>query len=450
RPLYSSNEIMVQRFFQEAKAATAIAHPSIIEVYDFGFHTDGRAYLIMEFLHGQDLGDRLRQRTRLSEREAVTVLRSIASALAAAHSKGIIHRDLKPDNIFLISDADLDAGERAKVLDFGVAKLGDNLPGEPRKTQTGALMGTPLYMAPEQARAASAIDARADLYSLGCILYQMLLGRPPFAGEGAGEIIAMQMFGEAEPLAAQLQSITPQLDAIVMRLLQKAPEDRYPNAAALIEACGALPSLPAELAPLRSDAVVRRPSLVLAQATAPHRQHDTAPTEVIAPRSSQPRSAARNIALMLGGVAMLGAGTVWWMHRSQPAKLVAAGSAAPVAPSAPPAPAQDAAPAAVQAVSPKGTLRWLGRPRDAQISIDQHPVGRADDGSVAIELDGRAHNVKITAPGYRSHSLTVEFGQDQAIDVQLEKLGNKPTSSNHVHVPQGATTANGSPVETGI
>ena len=147
---------------------------------------------------------------------------------------------------------------------------------------------------------------------------------------------------------------------------------------------------------------------------------------------------------------MLGAGTVWWMHRSQPAKLVAAGSAAPVAPSAPPAPAQDAAPAAVQAVSPKGTLRWLGRPRDAQISIDQHPVGRADDGSVAIELDGRAHNVKITAPGYRSHSLTVEFGQDQAIDVQLEKLGNKPTSSNHVHVPQGATTANGSPVETGI
>ncbi|MEO7094841.1 MAG: serine/threonine-protein kinase, partial [Polyangiales bacterium] len=235
RPELSSNDVLVQRFVNEAKAATAIRHPGIIEVYDFGYTEDGRAYLVMEFLDGEPLGTRLQRRGRLTELEAAAIARGIASALKAAHAKGIIHRDLKPDNVFLVPDPD-GTGDRVKVLDFGVAKLADAAPTNVRHTQTGALMGTPLYMAPEQARAAGTIDERADLYSLGCMLYEMLVGKPPFVADGAGEIIAMQLFGQVQPPTERLASLTPEMNAIVMQLLEKEPHDRFQNAAAVQQA----------------------------------------------------------------------------------------------------------------------------------------------------------------------------------------------------------------------
>ncbi len=235
RPELSSNDVLVQRFFNEAKAATAIRHPGIIEVYDFGYTEDGRAYLVMEFLDGEPIATRLQRRGRLTELEAAAIARGIASALKAAHAMGIIHRDLKPDNVFLVPDPD-GTGDRVKVLDFGVAKLADPSPTNVRHTQTGALMGTPLYMAPEQARAAGTIDERADLYSLGCMLYEMLVGKPPFVAEGAGEIIAMQLFGQVQPPTERLASLTPEMNGIVMRLLEKDPHDRFQNATAVQQA----------------------------------------------------------------------------------------------------------------------------------------------------------------------------------------------------------------------
>jgi eukaryotic-like serine/threonine-protein kinase len=236
RPELSGDPELVTRFVNEAKAASAINHPSIIDVHDFGYTDDGQAYLVMELLDGESLAQRLARRGRLPASEAVKITRSIASALSAAHAKGIIHRDLKPDNVFLISDPDL--GERAKVLDFGVAKLVDAA-NQTQYTQTGALMGTPLYMAPEQARAASAIDERADLYSLGCILYELLTGKPPFRGEGAGEIITMHMFEAPEPPSAHALGIAPALEQVVMRLLEKAPDDRFATAAETSDALDA-------------------------------------------------------------------------------------------------------------------------------------------------------------------------------------------------------------------
>jgi len=220
---------LVQRFFNEAKAATAIRHPGIVEVYDFGYADDGRAYLVMEFLEGEPLGARLARRGRLPEPEAAHIARGIAGALRAAHGKGIFHRDLKPDNVFLVPDPD-GAGDRVKVLDFGVAKLADATPEGMKFTRTGALMGTPLYMAPEQARAAATIDHRADLYSLGCILYELLVGEPPFVAEGAGEIIALQMFGTVEPPRQRVAELTAGIETIVMRLLEKEPDARYASA----------------------------------------------------------------------------------------------------------------------------------------------------------------------------------------------------------------------------
>ena len=262
RPELSSNDVLVQRFFNEAKAATAIRHPGIIEVYDFGYTEDGRAYLVMEFLDGEPLGTRIQRRGRLTEVEAASIARGIASALKAAHAKGIIHRDLKPDNVFLVPDPD-GTGDRVKVLDFGVAKLADPAPSNVRHTQTGALMGTPLYMAPEQARAAGTIDGRADLYSLGCIIYEMLVGKPPFVADGAGEIIAMQLFGQVQPPAERLASLTPAMNAIVMQLLEKEPHDRFQNAAAVQQA---LASVSAKLSTRLSaeiNAADSRPQMIL-------------------------------------------------------------------------------------------------------------------------------------------------------------------------------------------
>ena len=229
RPELSSNDVLVERFFNEAKAATAIRHPGIVEVYDFGYTDDGRAYIVMEFLDGETLKDRAVRRGRLTEVEAASIARGIASALKAAHAKGIVHRDLKPDNVFLVPDPD-GSGDRVKVLDFGVAKLSETSPTNPRHTQTGVLMGTPLYMAPEQARAAGLIDHRADLYSLGCILYELLVGQPPFLAEGAGEIIAMQLFTEPQR-PSERAAVSPEMEATVMRLLEKEPHDRFQSAA---------------------------------------------------------------------------------------------------------------------------------------------------------------------------------------------------------------------------
>jgi len=237
RPELTANEELVTRFFNEARAATAIRHPGIIEVYDFGYTPDGVAYLVMELLEGKSLDQALEHVGRFTELEAAAIARDIASALKAAHAKGIIHRDLKPDNVFLVPDLDgPTGGTRAKVLDFGIAKLADTS----GHTQTGALMGTPLYMAPEQARAAGTIDHRADLYSLGCILYELLVGEPPFVAEGIGEVIALQMFAQPEPPSARQVEITPEMEQLVLRLLAKEPHERYQSAAEVISALAAV------------------------------------------------------------------------------------------------------------------------------------------------------------------------------------------------------------------
>jgi serine/threonine protein kinase len=233
RPELTQNAELMLRFVNEAKAASAIQHPGIIEVLDFGHAPDGRAYFVMEMLEGESLARRIELAGALPERDAANIARGIANALTAAHDKGIIHRDLKPDNVFLVADPDV--GERPKVLDFGIAKLVDAA----RHTQTGALMGTPAYMAPEQARAASAIDLRADLYSLGCVLYEMLTGQPPFVALGAGEIIALQLFSEPTRPSERGVAVSPAVESIVMRLLEKNADDRYQSAAELVAAIDA-------------------------------------------------------------------------------------------------------------------------------------------------------------------------------------------------------------------
>ncbi len=236
-PAFSNDEEVVQRFFNEAKATNAIAHPAIVQVFDVGNLKDGRAYLIMEFLEGESLDARLKRLGRLSVLDALRITVHCASALAAAHQAGIVHRDLKPENIFLIPDPQVEGGERAKVLDFGIAKLTDDRQSGSVKTRTGSVMGTPTYMAPEQCRGAGEIDHRADIYALACVLFHLLCGRPPFLGQGLGDILVAHM-REPPPWARNFVPEVPAgVDEALQRALAKAPEARF---ASMVEFSAAL------------------------------------------------------------------------------------------------------------------------------------------------------------------------------------------------------------------
>jgi len=233
----SRNQDLVQRFFNEARAATAIKHPSIVEIYDFGWAPDGSAYIVMELMEGESLATRLARQRRLPVAVALTVARQIANALAAAHRAGIVHRDLKPDNVFLVADVEVVGGERVKLLDFGIAKLAAT--GGVSRTTTGAIMGTPLYMSPEQCEGARHVDHRTDLYALGCILFEMIAGRPPFQSEGVGGLIGAHL--HLPPPALRSVADAPvEVEAIVARLLAKSPDDRYPRAEDVAAALGQL------------------------------------------------------------------------------------------------------------------------------------------------------------------------------------------------------------------
>ncbi len=238
-PVHSARPDIVNRFFNEARAVTSISDPGIVQVFDFGYHTDGSAFIVMEFLEGETLDRRLERRGRFSVHEAVRLGRQMAISLAAAHAQQIIHRDLKPENIFLVRDAEAASGERSKIVDFGIAKLSDDHPGK-IKTHTGTLVGTPMYMSPEQCRGLPEIDQRSDIYALGCVLFHLITGRPPFDGEGMGDIISAHIREPAPPPSSLVVEISPEVDALLLRCLAKAPAARYQTMNELAAALGQL------------------------------------------------------------------------------------------------------------------------------------------------------------------------------------------------------------------
>jgi serine/threonine-protein kinase len=223
----SSNAEVVRRFFNEAKAVNEIHHQNIVDIVDFGKMPSGNggeiAYIIMEFLEGESLASRLRS-TGLRVPEVVEVMQQACSALAASHNKGIIHRDLKPDNIYLCPRGP--TRNFVKVLDFGIAKLtgGD---GDHSQTRTGTVMGTPYYMSPEQCEGRRQIDHRSDVYSLGVVMYELLTGRVPFNEEGFGALIVAHLTKMPEPPCSVRPGVPAELDAVVMRALEKDPTRRF-------------------------------------------------------------------------------------------------------------------------------------------------------------------------------------------------------------------------------
>ena len=210
-----------ERFVLEARLVNEIGHPNIVDIFHIGRLGDGRPYLVMELLQGKTLADRLAD-GRVPASEGIDLLLQMCAALGAAHGRGVIHRDLKPDNVFIV---DTRSGPLVKLVDWGIAKLTDPGLGKTAMTRTGALVGTPQYLSPEQARGRD-VDARADLYALGAIAYELLLEEPPFSADNVADLIAMHLREPVPPASEVWPDIPPELEELLGAMLAKAPEAR--------------------------------------------------------------------------------------------------------------------------------------------------------------------------------------------------------------------------------
>ncbi|HVU50830.1 MAG TPA: serine/threonine-protein kinase, partial [Polyangia bacterium] len=214
---------LLERFFLEARATSAIAHPGIVQIFDCEVDASGRPYIVMELLTGETLAAVLARQGALQPLVVARLVRSLADALDAAHAKGIVHRDLKPENMFVQREPP----DSIKLVDFGIAKLaGDLQAGQVHKTRSGAVMGTPLYMSPEQCRDSAAIDFRTDLYSLGCVMYEMLTGRPPFTKDNFGELMVAHLTEAPPDPRASNPTVPEALAELTLALLRKDPAQR--------------------------------------------------------------------------------------------------------------------------------------------------------------------------------------------------------------------------------
>ncbi|WP_253900216.1 serine/threonine-protein kinase, partial [Corallococcus carmarthensis] len=259
------------RFRREAEIASRLGHPNIVEVLDFDTLEDGSPFLVLEYLRGESLADRLR-RGRLTLAEVFSFTRQMGSALQTAHRAGIVHRDLKPANIFLVpTDSGGVVGERVKLLDFGISKV---MSSETLQTQEAVLIGTPQYMSPEQAQGQnSRIDARTDLFALGGIVFEMISGMTPFGGGGLAQIIYRVVHEPPVSLATLMPELPENVAKAVARALEKKPENRHPDVASFIaELTGTtLQSLPEteEQIAARTFGRAKRPSGVALPSVAP-------------------------------------------------------------------------------------------------------------------------------------------------------------------------------------
>ncbi|MFO0572468.1 MAG: protein kinase [Polyangia bacterium] len=242
--LREANSDELDRFMREARTLSELRHPGIVAYVGHGISNDGQPYLAMEWLEGEDLATRLR-RQGLSVGEVVMLLHRAADALAVAHQAGVLHRDIKPSNLFLREGL----VDRVTLIDFGLAR---RVLGGAQVTNTGVVVGTPEYMAPEQARGDRQIGPSADVFSLGCVAFECLTGQPPFVSEHIASVLAKILFEEAPPLTAARPNLPESLSKLVGRMLVKSPLARIPDAAALrteIQALGEFPEAMSEQRP---------------------------------------------------------------------------------------------------------------------------------------------------------------------------------------------------------
>ena len=417
------------RFLNEARAANAIRHPNIIEVLDSGTTERGASYLVMELLEGESLSARIKRLSRLDERSAIEIAMQTASGLGAAHAKGIIHRDLKPDNLFVIPEESDAARERVKILDFGIAKL-HAMAGDSLKTRTGTLMGTPVYMSPEQCLGTKEVDHRSDVYSLGIIIYEMLAGRPPFVSEGFGELLSMHLHEPPPSLREFAPQVSAGVEFVVTRMLAKKADDRYSSMADVRAALAAATGLPHPIVPEHKlgDTGQLGVRATLA-AHAAEGKPSTLPPTTLTPGGLQSPG--------VHGTTMKVRKKPWALYGAGAAVVIAAAVSAVVLRKSPPPPLPPPPATATQLIQPPPKA-----PSSVRIRLESTPQGarivRADDGVVlgttpeTIEMRPSADRLPLRfekqgyLPAVREASLDADTSLSVVLEAQPEKSAPQP------------------------
>jgi len=399
----AARQDIVQRFFNEAKAVNDIGHQNIVDVLDFGrTRVDGSGaetvYLVMELLDGESLAARIR-RQPLSIAETLHIMEQCCSALHASHGKGVVHRDLKPENIFLCPrGAD---PLFVKVLDFGIAKLTGDGPAS-QKTRTGAVIGTPAYMSPEQCRGTGMIDARSDVYSLGVMMYELLTGRLPFRGQGFGEILVAQMTETPAPPSTLNGSIRPEIEAIVLRAMEKDREARFQSMAEMALAL----RNPAQHATM---SFASTPTVAVAQRPPVSTTLSGSSGEVgRATRAGGGGGGRLVIGLGLAGLLVGGGVTAVLLSRSP--------APAPTPPLviAPP----ESAPPRDEFVS----IKITSAPPGAEIVRADGAEAQRTPATLRVKRGAPSFDVALRLAGYKTSTLTVETDRDGALEATLAAL----------------------------
>jgi serine/threonine-protein kinase len=467
---YIRDENLLTRFLNEARAANAIRHPNIIEILDSGTIADGTPFLVMELLEGESLGTRIRRVGALPMQSAVEFCYQTASALGAAHKKGIVHRDLKPDNLFVVPDPHDPERERIKVLDFGIAKLQQSA-NDSVKTRTGTLMGTPIYMSPEQCRGTKTVDHRSDIYSLGIIFFEMLCGQPPFVSEGFGELVNMHLNVAPPAPSTQNANVPPALDAIVLKMLSKNPDERFADMGELMTALktsggsmfvlrsaqSSSPDIGGKTGSSGNAGAAGSSSKVGAGSLSNPKLHDTTFSTGVGERvdgtqPGGPRKGKAALVFVVAAAAAVGGG-VFIFRDGEKAGVQRELAAAPVASATTTAPKIEPPPAPIPA--PPAPPAKPAVPKSVTVRVESDPAGAKvlDDASGGVlgvtplvlkRPRGGAFKVRLEKDGYTPNAHAISLSDDQTIELTLEHKQVKPA---HVHKSRASSGGDSEPAK---
>jgi hypothetical protein len=467
---------VLARFFTEARATSLIEHPGIVQILDCDVHPSGRAFIIMEYLHGESLRAALSRVGPFTQDlpSFADLLGQAAEAVGAAHDKGIVHRDLKPDNIFLL--AALDRGRvPVKILDFGIAKLLLSDVDANSRTRTGNLLGTPLYMSPEQCRSAGAVDHRTDIYSLGCIGFEMLCGRPPFQGQGVADLLIAHV-SQPPPTPRSLGVEIPgEIEDLLMAMLAKEPDQRpgsmqevaaavramipyLPRAARSFQAHA--PTLPGMFA---RTAVLPAPNVPVATPqpmshqparfvpTPPHTTlaHSTGTMDAVdlrrPPASRRGLLIGVTVAVVAAGVAAVVMSDVLSPPSRRHRRAASASVDDTTGDEATPPPAERKRIEPPAEPTTPITVQVEGGPENLEVLVD----GVAKPLPLSLPRDGAVHRLVLRAPGYVAETRVIEASRNQTVAVNLvreerkaEKVDRPERQKHHPHRAAGAPGAN--------